>query len=143
MKEHIAGLVFVGVVVSLLFGCTIHGAPKGHADVRTCPETISSPHSGDISHLPVFTKRVDLELYWRPERGDLEPGEYTFYLSGMKIGDIRTLKRYIESLPADSLVHPWYNEGRPRAGGTPDFRKMGLDEIIGTNRVYFGEVRAK
>lgn len=115
-------------------GTGVDGGPHG---------AMPGPDRADISRLPVYTNPVDLELTWRPPGQGANPGEYTFSLNGVRVGDISALKRYIESLPAGSRVHPWYNEGRPRPGGTPDFRGMGLDGTMGTNRVRFGEALAQ
>ena len=93
--------------------------------------------------LPQYSAPVDLSLSWQPEETGHKPKEYTFFLDGKRVGDLDTLKRYLCTLPKDSHVHPWYNEGRPRQGGTPDFDRMGLAAFLKTNGVTFAEAKAR
>lgn len=139
-----------GQIIVLVLTCSLLSCPACRQSNNTTtadrlPKTtrdakVTSVISDDI---PQYSAPVDLELSWQPAEAGHKPEEYTFFLDGKRIGDLDTLKRYLCTLPRESHVYPWYNEGRPRQGGTPDFDRMGLAAFLKTNGVTFAEARAR
>ena len=141
MKTQLIVVVLTGALCS----CSDCRRSSNARTVDLLPQLAreTSTSSSISNEFPKYDAPVDLSLSWQPAEAGHKPEEYIFFLEGKRIGDIDTLKRYLCTLPKYSRVYPWYNEGHPRTGGTPDFDQMGLADFLKTNSVKFSEARAR